>query len=380
MKAESFVKAARDRGFDFYAGVPCSFLKPLINYTIGDPQTRYVGATSEGEAVAIATGAWLGGRKSAVICQNSGLGNAVNPLTSLNYPFRIPLLFITTWRGQPGLKDEPQHALMGPITRELLSLMKVQHQIFPKEPEAVEPALDEAVAVMEETSLPFGFVMEKGTLTPEELSQLPLTELPAGKAEKRFLGGSVPKRFEALKAIVDVVPDRAAIIATTGKTGRELFTLGDRPQQLYVVGSMGGASAIALGVALQVKTPVVAIDGDGAALMKLGNFATIGSQAPANLIHVLLDNGVHDSTGGQATVSPLVDFGAIAIACGYRSAGSTDDLATFSEFLARGLQEPGPHLIHLKIQPGSIDNLGRPTVTPERVARRFRTFLTGLSE
>lgn len=380
MKAEIFVTAARDRGFDFYVGVPCSFLKPLINYVISDPQTAYIGATSEGEAISIAAGAWLGGRKSAVICQNSGLGNTVNPLTSLNYPFRIPLLFITTWRGQPGLKDAPQHELMGQITEELLSLMKVQHQIFPKKSEAVQSALDEAEAVMTATSLPFGFILEKGTLSSETLMQAPRTESPLEEAEKRLTGNLPPQRIEALKAIVDVVPDRAALIATTGKTGRELFTLGDRPQQFYVVGSMGGASAIALGAALQVEIPIMAIDGDGAALMKLGNFATIGFQAPGNLIHILLDNGVHDSTGGQATMSPWVDFGAIAIACGYRSARSTDDLGIFAEFLTLALQQPGPHLIRLQIQPGSIDNLGRPTISPEQLARRFRTFLMDSKE
>ncbi|MEM9539237.1 MAG: phosphonopyruvate decarboxylase [Cyanobacteria bacterium P01_E01_bin.42] len=370
----------RDRGFDFYVGVPCSFLKPLINYVISDSQTDYIGATSEGEAIAIAAGAWLGGRKSTVICQNSGLGNTVNPLTSLNYPFRIPLLFVTTWRGQPGLNDAPQHELMGQITGELLSLMKVPNRIFPKDPAAIHPALDEAEAAMEETALPFGFILEKDTLTPESLSQKSTPQHPVGTAEQRFLGQPVPQRIEALKTITEVVPDRAALIATTGKTGRELFTLGDRPQQFYVVGSMGGASAIALGIALQVDIPVVAIDGDGAALMKLGNFATIGFQAPGNLIHIILDNGVHDSTGGQATVSPGIDFGAIAIACGYRSARSTDDLGVFAEFLTLAVQQPGPHLIRLQIQPGSISPLGRPTITPEQLARRFRTFLINSRE
>ena len=166
-------------------------------------------------------------------------------------------------------------------------------------------------------------------------------------------------------------------MATTGKCGRELFTLADRPQHLYQVGSMGCASAMGLGVALHTPRPVVVLDGDGAALMKLGNLATIGSRAPANLVHVVLDNGVHDSTGGQATVSPNVDFAAVALACGYASGASADSLAGFERALAATHTEPGPHLIHVRIAPGSLANLGRPTIKPPEVARRFRQFLTG---
>jgi phosphonopyruvate decarboxylase len=165
------------------------------------------------------------------------------------------------------------------------------------------------------------------------------------------------------------------VIATTGKCGRELFTLADRPQHLYQVGSMGGASAMALGVALVSDRPVVALDGDGAALMKLGNLATIGARAPSKLVHIILDNGVHDSTGGQATVSPTVDFARIALACGYRSGRTCDGLVAFGRALNAAFTSPGPHLIHLRIRPGSLEKLGRPTVKPPEVARRFRDFL-----
>src|SRR5271170_8449230 len=152
--ADAFIAAAAARGFDFYAGVPCSFLTPLINGVASDRGLHYVGATSEGEAVAIAAGAWLAGRGTVVMCQNSGLGNAVNPLTSLNTPFRIPTLLIVTWRGQPGLADEPQHALMGQITQPLLALMQLGHAPFPRDAGELDAAFDHARAGMQARSLP----------------------------------------------------------------------------------------------------------------------------------------------------------------------------------------------------------------------------------
>ncbi len=376
IRADAFLAEAKRRGFDFYTGVPCSFLTPMINRVISDPATRYVGATSEGEAVAIASGAWLAGRGTVVMCQNSGLGNTINPLTSLNWPFRIPTLLIVTWRGQPGLEDEPQHELMGQVMSRLLDDAEVRHRVFPRADDEIVPALDEAQAVMAETSLPFALVMEKGAVADEALDQPTVASRPRGSFVELRSGGTPLTRYAALERLLQVLPDSAALIATTGKSGRELFTIADRPQQLYQVGSMGCASAMALGLALNVERPVVVLDGDGAALMKLGSLATIGAEAPANLIHLLLDNAVHDSTGGQATVSPNVDFAQVALACGYARAAAADDLAGLAEAVTAALAAPGPHLIHLRIAPGSIDKLGRPTVKPAEVARRFREFLS----
>ena len=376
IRANAFLAEAKRRGLDFYTGVPCSFLTPMINRVISDPGARYVGATSEGEAVAIASGAWLAGRGTVVMCQNSGLGNTINPLTSLNWPFRIPTLLIVTWRGQPGLEDEPQHELMGQVMSRLLDDAEVRHRVFPRADEEIAPALEEAQAVMAETSLPFALVMEKGAVADEALEQPPIVYRPRGSFEDRRGGAAPPTRYAALERLLQAVPDSAALIATTGKCGRELFTIADRPQQLYQVGSMGCASAMALGLALNVERPVVVLDGDGAALMKLGSLATIGAEAPANLIHVLLDNAVHDSTGGQATASPNVDFAQVALACGYAHAVAADDLDGFAEAVTRCLAAPGPHLIHLRIAPGSIAQLGRPAVKPAEVARRFREFLS----
>ncbi len=165
-------------GFDFLTGVPCSFLTPFINYAIGDERTRYVGAASEGESAAIAAGAWLGGRKTVVMCQNSGLGNLVNPLTSLHRTFRIPTLLVVTWRGEPGRKDEPQHELMGQITGALLDTMRIPHRPFPSEEPAIAPALDEAAAEMERSGLPFALIVEKGAVRDDGLDQPP-PEAPA---------------------------------------------------------------------------------------------------------------------------------------------------------------------------------------------------------
>ena len=375
ISATAFLEPARALGYDFYSGVPCSFLTPLINRVISDPKLHYVGAASEGEAVAIAAGAWLAGRKTVVMCQNSGLGNTVNPLTSLNWPFRIPSLLIVTWRGQPGLKDEPQHELMGQITAELLDVMRVPHAPFPSEEAGVAEVLARADSSMAKTGLPFALIMQKGSVADEALNQPAPPPPPGGNLVDRSSGGERPARAEALQRLLGEAPDHAAIIATTGKTGRELFTLADRRQQLYQVGSMGCAGAMGLGVALNVKRPVIVIDGDGAALMKLGALATIGANRPDNLLHLVLDNGVHDSTGGQATVSPGVSFAGAAQACGYRTSYLCDSLDGFAAALEDGLAGPKPCLIHLRTAPGSLSPLGRPTVAPAEVARRFRDFL-----
>ncbi|MBP0491725.1 phosphonopyruvate decarboxylase [Pararoseomonas indoligenes] len=376
IKADDFIEEAGRAGFDFYTGVPCSFLTPLINGVLSTPALNYVGAASEGEAVAIASGAWLAGRRTVVMCQNSGLGNAVNPLTSLNHPFRIPTLFLTTWRGEPGIPDEPQHEIMGQITQDLIALMRLEQAPFPQARQALGPALDHAAARMEETGLPYAFVVRKDDVEERDLDQAPRALSSPGRREDFPASGERPARAAVLERFLSVVPEEAAVIATTGKCGRELFTLADRKQHLYQVGSMGGASGMGLGVALNTDKPVVVLDGDGAALMKLGTFATVGAYGPRRLVHVLLDNGVHDSTGGQATVSPSVDFAAIALACGYRYAASASSLDGFEAAFRTALAAGGPAMIHLRIAPGSMKVLGRPTVKPADVARRFRDFVT----
>ena len=373
--ADVLLKEAKQRGYDFFTGVPCSFLTPVINQAITDKTTKYVGAASEGEAIAIASGAWLAGKETVVMCQNSGLGNTVNPLTSLNHPFRIPTLMFVTWRGQPGLNDEPQHELMGMITDTLIKDLGLGCAYLPAEEGALALALDTAKIEISKSQLPYAFILAKDTVAHAKLEQEELKIKPNGDYQNLESGCARSSRFDILHSVVNIVPATAGLIATTGKCGRELFTITDREQHLYQVGSMGCASSMGLGVALNVDRPVVVLDGDGAVLMKMGTLATIGAQAPKNLIHIILDNGVHDSTGGQATVSPIVDFARIALACGYRSGTVVDGTTGFEKTLARSLEVDGPHLIHARIAPGSIEKLGRPTIKPTEVARRFKRFL-----
>ena len=171
IEANDFISACTSRGYTFFTGVPCSFLKPLINYVIQSPDLDYIAASSEGEAVGIAAGAHLAGRGAVVVCQNSGLGNTVNPLTSLDFAFRIPILLIVTLRGQPGLKDEPQHELMGQITGELLDTLRIKWTFFPNDPEMIENVLDQAQREMATTGLPYALIMKKGSVAKSDLNR-----------------------------------------------------------------------------------------------------------------------------------------------------------------------------------------------------------------
>jgi phosphonopyruvate decarboxylase len=375
IEAGDFVEAARAHGFRRYTGVPCSFLTPFINYVINDETLDYVSAANEGDAVAIGAGAVLGGERAVVMMQNSGLGNAVNPLTSLTWVFRIPLLLIITHRGAPGLKDEPQHELMGSITGVMLEQMQVPWEPFPASAADIAPTLARAVAAMERERRPYAFIMPKDTVAPHELrcSVIPRRGGATTAAEYGFRSGPRPLRAEVLRDIVArTSPDTDVLIATTGYTGRELHALCDRPNQLFMVGSMGCASSLGLGLArARADLRVIVIDGDGAALMRMGAMSTIGNYAGGNLVHLILDNEAHDSTGAQATVSANVDFAAIAIACGYQEAMAGDGIALVQRLLAGNARRTGPVLGHMKIRTGTLENLPRPAITPAEVAQRL---------
>jgi phosphonopyruvate decarboxylase len=363
-------------GVTTVSGVPCSILTPVINRAISDPGVRYVAATQEGEAVAIAAGAWLGGGLGCAFTQNSGLGNMVNPLTSLLHPGRVPALLLVTWRGQPGVPDEPQHELMGRVTTDLLELMEVGWTLLPAEPGQLAAVLERCWALLEERQLPHALVMARDVVHPEPLHE----EAPAERmaaVSRHPATVPPPTRSAALERLLGDLPPEAAVVSTTGKTSRELYELADREQHFYMVGAMGSASAVGLGVALHTERPVVVVDGDGAALMRMGTLAAVAAHGPPNLVHVVLDNGVHDSTGGQRTLSAAVDLPGVAAACGYARVESCSRLADFSAATAAALESPGPNLVHLRIQPGSPAQLGRPRVTPPEVARRFRAFVTG---
>ncbi len=372
--AERFITAAGARGFGLYTGVPCSYLTPFINYTTGAQGLRYIAAANEGDAVAIGAGAVLGGQPSVVMFQNSGLGNAVNPLTSLTHVFRIPLLLIVTWRGEPGgAPDEPQHDLMGAITPRLLELMEIPWELFPDESAAVEPALDRAIARMQAEGRPCALVMRKGSVAPGA-SPAAGRVAPPPVVIPQCRPVATLSRQAALRAVRDGAGPEAVLVATTGYTGRELYALGDTPNQLYMVGSMGCASSLALGLALaRPDRRVIVVDGDGAALMRLGALTTLGAERPPNLLHVLLDNGQHESTGGQATVSPGVDFCALAGAAGYPVATASGDAAGIAAAAAD--QSPGLRFLHVPVRPGIPASLPRPEARPDAVAARFRRWL-----
>jgi phosphonopyruvate decarboxylase len=373
----SFVEHLRGLGYSQYAGVPCSFFTSFINYVIDDSTLDYIGATSEGEAVGITLGAALAGRKTVTMCQNSGLGNMVNPLTSLNYPFRIPTLLIVTWRGQPGVKDEPQHEQMGRIMHRLLETLEIPWLPFPTNESEIAEVMTKAETSMRERQLPFALVMAKDSIEEHELTVRSKPARVTTDLRLNFTGDKLLTRTEALELILNSLAGDEAIIATTGKTGRELFTIADRPNHLYVVGGMGTASAIGFGVAHALpQQPVVVIDGDGAALMKMGSLATIGFHQPENFLHIILDNEVHDSTGGQQTASSVVRFAEVAAAANYRCAFAYDRAEDIRTAVRDLRKSPGPSLLHVKIRAGSPDKLGRPTVKPHEVKERFSKFLT----
>lgn len=381
IEAVQFVEAARERGFSWYAGVPCSYLTPFINYVVQDPSLHYVSAANEGDAVAFIAGVTQGARngvRGITMMQNSGLGNAVSPLTSLTWTFRLPQLLIVTWRGQPGVADEPQHALMGPVTPNMLDTMEIPWELFPTEPEAVGPALDRAIAHMDATGRPYALIMQKGSVAPYPLkSQTPPVARPKATPQVSHVGASTPElpsRRDALERVIAHTPvDSTVVLASTGFCGRELYALDDRPNQLYMVGSMGCLTPFALGLALaRPDLKVVAIDGDGAALMRMGVFATLGAYGPANLTHILLDNNAHDSTGGQATVSHNVSFASVAAGCGYASAIEGDNLDMLDTVLASvATAASGPNFVCLQTRAGTPDGLPRPPVTPVEVKTRL---------
>jgi phosphonopyruvate decarboxylase len=370
IQADEFIQAAKEVGFHTWAGVPCSFLTPFINGVIDDPEMNYISSANEGDAVASATGAALAGQRSVAMMQNSGLGNAISPLSSLNWVFRIPVLLIITLRGEPGLEDEPQHELMGQITGRLLDELKIPWDWFPRDAGSVEGALMVANWQMDKTGLPYALVMRKGSVAPVDLQSRWQASSSPGLCEQTGPLEPLLTRQQALAEVIDATPeDKAVVIGTTGYTGRELFALADRPNHLYMVGSMGCASSFGLGLSLALPDQrILVADGDGAALMRMGNLATVGAYGGSNFQHLILDNGMHESTGGQATVSSAINLAGVASACGYRAVAQAVELESLKDFLrARDC----PSLLQFKLKSGVPENLPRPNVSPLEVKQRL---------
>lgn len=375
--APAFLAALKREGIGVFSGVPCSLLGGLFSELENDD--AYVSASIEGEALAIAAGAWCAGQNTAVFLQNSGLGNLVNGITSLNQPFGIPTLLFIGWRGEPGTPDEPQHENMGRISTQLLDLMSVPWQHLSKETDEAMHQLHDATKQMQNANTPVAFLVSKNTFSAGSTTEAD-TDTRAKHAVQNQPTSTpedaVISRYEALECLRRHASARSGIIATTGKCGRELFTIGDRPEHLYMVGAMGSASAVALGAAMNTDKPIMVIDGDGAALMRLGTMAVVGECAPENLLHVILDNQSHESTGAQRTAAPNVKFDAIAEACGYRVTQSCARPMQIENAISLFQKTGGPFLLHIPVKTGSAASLTRPTVSPFEVARRFQKYLT----
>lgn len=373
MKVEKLVEII---GSDFYTGVPDSQLKALCNYLMDrygiDPHHHII-AANEGNCTALAAGYHLAtGKVPVVYMQNSGEGNIINPVASLlnDKVYAIPVIFIVGWRGEPGIHDEPQHIYQGEVTVKLLEDMDISTFVIGKDTTDNEVAskMDEFRKILE-TGKDVAFVIRKGALTD------------APKVE--YKNDNTMVREEIIQHIVKVSGEDP-IVSTTGKASRELFETRVANGQSHkydflTVGSMGHSSSIALGVALnKPEQRIWCVDGDGAVLMHMGAMAVLGANKPANMIHVVINNGAHETVGGMPTVAANIDLVAIAIACGYPNAVSVDNFEDLDKELdaAKGRRELS--LIEVKCSIGARDDLGRPTTTALENKKNFMEYLRTL--
>ena len=358
---------------DFYTGVPDSLLRPLCDYlysTYGVDNTHHIVAANEGNAAAIGAGYYLATGKTPVIyLQNSGEGNIINPLASLlsDDVYGIPAWFIIGWRGEPGIHDEPQHVNQGKITLELLETMGVPYVVVDKELTAAElkaqiAPLRQALKAGHQSAL----VIRKGALENE--------------IKVKHKNDNTLTREEIIQTIAAVAGD-CPLISTTGKASRELFEYRESIHQghehdFLTVGSMGHSSSIALGIALQrPEQQIWCIDGDGAAIMHMGAMAVIGSVHPQNFMHVIIDNGAHESVGGMPTAAAKVDFSQIGKGCGYDYVYSVQDMTELKSVLDTACSREGVQLLIVKAAIGARKDLGRPTVSPKQNKAAFMTAL-----
>jgi phosphonopyruvate decarboxylase len=376
IQASELLDAVTASGIELFTGVPDSLLKDFIAFLAEHvPGERHVTAANEGGAVALATGYHLAtGGIAAVYLQNSGLGNTVNPLTSLADPevYGIPLLLIVGWRGKPGVHDEPQHRKQGAITLEQLEVLGIPTLVLDERVADVTVAVRDLVRQARGGSRPVALVVPPGRLAPYKRGA------PVGPAANPRFGH---RREAAIEAILATLGPRDVVVSTTGMASREVFEHRERAgeghgRDFLTVGGMGHASQIALGVALaRPDRTIVCIDGDGAAIMHLGALAIIGTRGPANLRHVILNNGAHDSVGGQPTAGFEVDLIAIANACGYRATRRVESLADIPGAVAALGETPGPTRLEVRVDTGARSDLGRPTATPAENKAELMAFL-----
>lgn len=372
MRAEALAQII---GADFYTGVPDSQLRALCDYlmdTYGTDPRRHVIAANEGNCAALAAGYHLAtGKVPAVYLQNSGEGNLLNPAASLLHEqvYAIPMVFILGWRGEPGVPDEPQHRYQGEITLKLLEDLGIPYFVLGKDTaEAEARAAMDAFRPLLDAGRDVAFVVRKGALTYS--------------GAVRYTNENVMRREDILRHVL-AVSGEDAVVCTTGKASRELFELREAGGQghqrdFLTVGSMGHTSSIALGIALQTPgTRVWCLDGDGAALMHMGALAVIGASAPANLIHVVINNGAHETVGGMPTVAGKIDLTAVAKGCGYPYAVCVDGFAALDRELAAAKRRGALTFLEVRCAIGARAELGRPTAGPRENKRRFMEFLGG---
>ena len=360
------------KGVDFFTGVPDSLLQSICAYiTDYTPKEKNIIAANEGAAVGIAAGHYLASNKIPLVyMQNSGLGNAVNPLLSLvdERVYKMPMLFMVGWRGEPGVKDEPQHKKQGEVTIGLLEAMGISFTILDDQEELALQQIERAVDQVRNECIPHVLVIRKGVFGKYKLQNQMRNDYPLS-------------REDALKIVVNHLDEHDIVVSTTGKLSRELFEyreiLGQgHAKDFLTVGSMGHASSIALGIALEKKgRNVFCFDGDGAFIMHMGAISSVGDLSPVNYKHIIFNNGVHESVGGQPTVAFKLDIPVIAKACGYKhvfvAKTEMEVLKDLTEM--KGLE--GPVLLEICVKIDSRENLGRPTTSPIENKNDFMNYL-----
>lgn len=367
LSSQKFVEALIEEGFEGGCGVPCSYFASVLERLNQQKGFRYVDAVNEGNGVALACGAFLGGKKWCVFMQNSGLGNAVNPLTSLAIPYQIPLLLLISWRGDPDHPSEPlHHQLMGEITPQLLTCMGIPWFILNEE------TLTKALILFRTQKTSVALLIKKETFEQGK----GVKSEPAKRFVKPCETRETPGLFEAdeiLRALVENKDSHSVLVTTTGWTGRSLYALKDDPSHFYMMGSMGCASSIALGVALAApKRRVIVVDGDGALLMRAGALAVIGAEKPPNLLHLILNNYSYESTGGQKTAAETVDFTGLAQAMGYPDATILSSLEDFAQKIQRG--RGALSFIEILTRPVNTPPPRIP-LAPSQISQRFQIYV-----
>ena len=359
---KEFFDALRGLGVDRYCGVPDSLLKNICAY-IADNTTKsdHLITANEGSAIALAVGQYITTRRpSLVYMQNSGFGNAINPLLSLadTAVYGIPMLVMVGWRGEPGIKDEPQHIKQGEVMERLLDACDLPVVIIDAGTQRINEVLKSAISTANNNKSPVILLVKKDTFGPYKLKNT-----TSDIAEW--------SREEAIKMIVEASGEDDIFVSTTGMASRELFEIRVENRQSHendflTVGSMGHATMIALGVAQNTTRHVFCIDGDGASIMHLGNLTSTGQSGSENLIHIILNNAAHDSVGGQPTCANKINLPLIAKACGYVSIKSVSKIDGIQNYIEKIKGQPGPHLLEVKVKKGSRSDLGRPTSSPDQ--------------